>query len=491
MEKFEIYEDIKNRTNGDIYIGVVGPVRVGKSTFITQFMQKLVLPNITEKNAKERTIDELPQSADGKTIMTTQPHFVPNEAVKIKVANAEMKVRMIDCVGYLAQGVMGHIEDNKPRLVKTPWSDEELPFEEAAELGTSKVIKEHSTIGLVVTTDGSVTDLPRSSYIEAEERVVQEMKACGKPFVIILNCKNPNNNECKKLATALWTKYDVPIIPLNALELKDDDVDKIVESILMEFPVKSIKIQMPAWMRALDFNSEIISEVASEMKKVSQNMLKLSDANKNQIAFSESNCFDPITVSTIDAGDGVIKFNVIPKDGLFYRVLSEECGYEIKDDFELVNYIKELAIAKVEYDKIKGALEEVRQSGYGIVEPRKEDLELGEPEIIKQGNRFGVKIKASAPSLHIMRVDVETEVTPLVGTEDQSQDLAKNLVDQFENDPQSIWDTNILGKSLFNLVGDNINSKIVMMPIEAQRKMRKTLSRIVNEGKGGVLCILL
>ena len=491
MEKFEIYEDIKNRTNGDIYIGVVGPVSVGKSTFITQFMQKLVLPNITEKNAKERTIDELPQSADGKTIMTTQPHFVPNEAVKIKVANAEMKVRMIDCVGYLAQGVMGHIEDNKPRLVKTPWSDEELPFEEAAELGTSKVIKEHSTIGLVVTTDGSVTDLPRSSYIEAEERVVQEMKACGKPFVIILNCKNPNNNECKKLATALWTKYDVPIIPLNALELKDDDVDKIVESILMEFPVKSIKIQMPAWMRALDFNSEIISEVASEMKKVSQNMLKLSDANKNQIAFSESNCFDPITVSTIDAGDGVIKFNVIPKDGLFYRVLSEECGYEIKDDFELVNYIKELAIAKVEYDKIKGALEEVRQSGYGIVEPRKEDLELGEPEIIKQGNRFGVKIKASAPSLHIMRVDVETEVTPLVGTEDQSQDLAKNLVDQFENDPQSIWDTNILGKSLFNLVGDNINSKIVMMPIEAQRKMRKTLSRIVNEGKGGVLCILL
>ena len=491
MEKFEIYEDIKNRTNGDIYIGVVGPVRVGKSTFITQFMQKLVLPNITEKNAKERTIDELPQSADGKTIMTTQPHFVPNEAVKIKVANAEMKVRMIDCVGYLAQGVMGHIEDNKPTLVKTPWSDEELPFEEAAELGTSKVIKEHSTIGLVVTTDGSVTDLPRSSYIEAEERVVQEMKACGKPFVIILNCKNPNNNECKKLATALWTKYDVPIIPLNALELKDDDVDKIVESILMEFPVKSIKIQMPAWMRALDFNSEIISEVASEMKKVSQNMLKLSDANKNQIAFSESNCFDPITVSTIDAGDGVIKFNVIPKDGLFYRVLSEECGYEIKDDFELVNYIKELAIAKVEYDKIKGALEEVRQSGYGIVEPRKEDLELGEPEIIKQGNRFGVKIKASAPSLHIMRVDVETEVTPLVGTEDQSQDLAKNLVDQFENDPQSIWDTNILGKSLFNLVGDNINSKIVMMPIEAQRKMRKTLSRIVNEGKGGVLCILL
>lgn len=491
MEKFEIYDDIKSRTNGDIYIGVVGPVRVGKSTFITNFMQKLVLPNITEKNAKERTIDELPQSADGKTIMTTQPHFVPNEAVRIKVANAEMKVRMIDCVGYLAQGVMGHVEDDKPRLVKTPWSEEELPFEEAAELGTSKVIKEHSTIGIVVTTDGSVTDIPRSNYIEAEERVVNEMKECGKPFVLVLNCKNPNSNENKKLTASLNAKYEVPIIALNALELKDEDIDKVFESILMEFPVKSIQIQMPKWMRALDFNSDIITEVAQEMKKMGSNMLKLSDANKNQIAFAESNCFDPITVSTIDAGDGIIKFNVIPKEGLFYQVLSKECGYEIKDDFELVGYIKELAVAKLEYDKIKGALEEVKQTGYGIVEPRREDLELGEPEIIKQGNRFGVKIKASAPSLHIMRVDVETEVTPLVGTEDQSQDLAKNLVEQFENDPEAIWDTNILGKSLFSLVGDNINSKIVMMPVEAQRKMRKTLARIVNEGKGGVLCILL
>lgn len=491
MEKFEIYDDIKSRTNGDIYIGVVGPVRVGKSTFITNFMQKLVLPNITEKNAKERTIDELPQSADGKTIMTTQPHFVPNEAVRIKVANAEMKVRMIDCVGYLAQGVMGHVEDDKPRLVKTPWSEEELPFEEAAELGTSKVIKEHSTIGIVVTTDGSVTDIPRSNYIEAEERVVNEMKECGKPFVLVLNCKNPNSNENKKLTASLNAKYEVPVIALNALELKDEDIDKVFESILMEFPVKSIQIQMPKWMRALDFNSDIITEVAQEMKKMGSNMLKLSDANKNQIAFAESNCFDPITVSTIDAGDGIIKFNVIPKEGLFYQVLSKECGYEIKDDFELVGYIKELAVAKLEYDKIKGALEEVKQTGYGIVEPRREDLELGEPEIIKQGNRFGVKIKASAPSLHIMRVDVETEVTPLVGTEDQSQDLAKNLVEQFENDPEAIWDTNILGKSLFSLVGDNINSKIVMMPVEAQRKMRKTLARIVNEGKGGVLCILL
>lgn len=491
MEKYEIYEDIKTRTNGDIYIGVVGPVRVGKSTFITEFMKKLVVPNIEEKNNKKRTVDELPQSADGKTIMTTQPHFVPNEAVKIKVANVEMKVRMIDCVGYVVSGVMGHIEDDKPRLVKTPWSEEELPFEEAAELGTDKVINEHSTIGVVVTTDGSVTDIPRNSYVEAEERVIAQMKASGKPFVVVLNCKNPNSNEAKKLTTALGQKYDVPVVAMNALEMKEEDVDKVIEGVLMEFPVTSVKVTMPEWLRALDFESEIISEIASEMKKLSANLNKLSDADKNQIAFAESASFEPITVSKIEAGNGTVTFSVIPKDGLFYQVLSKECGYEIVDDFQLVSYIKELAVAKVEYDKFKGALEEVKQTGYGIVEPRREDMELGEPEIIKQGNRYGVKIKASAPSLHIMRVDVETEVTPIVGNEDQSQDLAKNLVEQFETDPQSIWDTNILGKSLYSLVGDSINSKIVLMPVEAQRKMRKTLSRIVNEGKGGVLCILL
>ncbi len=491
MEKYEIYEDIKTRTNGDIYIGVVGPVRVGKSTFITEFMKKLVVPNIEEKNSKKRTIDELPQSADGKTIMTTQPHFVPNEAVKIKVANAEMKVRMIDCVGYVVGGVMGHTEGDKPRLVKTPWSEEELPFEEAAELGTDKVINEHSTIGVVVTTDGSVTDIARNNYVEAEERVIAQMKSSGKPFVIVLNCKNPNSSDSKKLATALETKYEVPVVAMNAQEMKDEDVDKVVESILMEFPVTSIKVSMPEWLRALEFDSEIISEIASEMKRLSANLNKLSDAGKNQIAFAESASFEPITVSTIEAGNGTVKFNIIPKDGLFYQVLSKECGYEIVDDFQLVSYIKELAIAKLEYDKIKGALEEVKQTGYGIVEPRREDMELGEPEIIKQGNRYGVKIKATAPSLHIMRVDVAAEVTPIVGNEDQSQDLAKNLVEQFDSDPQSIWDTNILGKSLYSLVGDSINSKIVLMPVEAQRKMRKTLSRIVNEGKGGVLCILL
>ena len=491
MEKYEIYDDIKTRTNGDIYIGVVGPVRVGKSTFITQFMKKLVVPNITEKNAKDRTVDELPQSADGKTIMTTQPHFVPNEAVKIKVANADMRVRMIDCVGYLVSGVMGHIEDDKPRLVKTPWSEEEMPFEEAAELGTKKVMDEHSTVGLVVTTDGSVTEIPRANYIEAEERVIVEMKSTQKPFVIVLNSKNPGSPETKKLAASLNEKYDVPVVPLNAQDLKDGDVDKIFEKLLGEFPVRAIRVKMPKWLRALSFDNEIITEIANEVRGIGSKVTKLSQMDKNQLAFTESEAFDPITFSNIELGEGVVKFSVIPKEDLFYKVLSRECGYEIADDYELVNYMKELAVAKLEYDKFKNALEEVKQTGYGIVEPRKEDFELGEPEIIKQGTRFGVKIKANAPSLHIMRVDVETEVTPLVGTEDQSQDLAKNLMEQFESDPETIWDTNILGRSLYSLIGDNINSKIVTMPVEAQRKMRKTLGRIVNEGKGGVICILL
>ena len=491
MEKFEIYDDIKTRTGGDIYIGVVGPVRVGKSTFITQFMKKLVIPNIEEKNAKERTIDELPQSADGKTIMTTQPHFVPNEAVKIKVANAEMKVRMIDCVGYLVGGVLGHTEDDKPRLVKTPWSDDELPFEEAAEFGTKKVIDEHSTIAIMVTTDGSVTDINRTNYVEAEERVVKELKASKKPFVIVLNSANPGSNETKKLATALGAKYEAPVIPVNAKDLKDENVDKIVESLLMEFPIRSIKVKLPDWLRALSFATDIITEIVSEVKNLGTQLKKLSDAGKDVLAFTESENFEPITVSSVQTGEGVVKFNVVPKDGLFYKVLSRECGYDITDDFCLINYIKELAVAKQEYDKVKAALEEVKETGYGIVEPRKEDFVLGEPEIIKQGGRFGVKIKASAPSLHIMRVDVDTEVTPLVGTEDQGNEFVKNLQEQFEQNPESIWDTNILGRSLYSLIGDNVSSKIVTMPIEAQRKMRKTLGRIVNEGKGGVICILL
>lgn len=492
MEKYQIYEDIKTRTNGDIYVGVVGPVRVGKSTFISEFMQKLVIPNIENKNVRDRAVDELPQSADGKTVMTTQPKFVPNEAVKISVADKiNLKVRMIDCVGYLVSGAMGATENDKPRLVKTPWSEEEMPFEQAAEIGTKKVIEEHSTIGVVVTTDGSVTDIPRANYISAEERVVSEMKACGKPFVIVLNCKNPASADSKKLAQNLSEKYQAQVVAMNVAEMKEQDVDKIFEKVLLEFPIKSIKVGMPKWIQALSFSNPIITEIVGEVKKFAQNVKKIGDANKESVVFTESESFDPITFSNVEMGEGIIKFNVIPKETLFYRVLSDECGFAINDDYELVSYIKNLAIAKVEYDKLKDALEQVEQTGYGIVVPGKEEYTLQQPEVVKQGNKYGVKIKASAPSLHIVKVDVETEVTPLVGTESQSQDLVDYLSERFETDPEGIWDTNLLGKSLYSLIDDNISSKIVMMPADAQRKMKKALGRIINEGKGGVLCILL
>lgn len=492
MEKYQIYEDIKTRTNGDIYVGVVGPVRVGKSTFISEFMKKLVIPKIENNNVKQRAIDELPQSADGKTVMTTQPKFVPNEAVKISVADKiNLKVRMIDCVGYLISGAMGTTENNKPRLVKTPWSDEEMPFEKAAEFGTKKVIEDHSTIGIVLTTDGSVTDIDRANYISAEERVVAEMKECGKPFVIVLNCKNPNSNDSKKLAQNLSEKYQAQVVAMNVADMKEADVDKIFEKVLMEFPVRSVKVNMPKWLQALSFSNPIITEIVQEIKKFGSGIRKVGDAKKDTVVFTESESFDPITFSNIEMGDGVIKFNVIPKENLFYKVLSDECGFAINDDYELVSYIKNLAIAKIEYDKLKNALEEVEETGYGIVVPSKDEYVLQQPEVVKQGNKFGVKIKATAPSLHIIKVDVETEVTPLVGSETQSQDLVDYLSQRFESDPEGIWETNLLGKSLYSLIDDNISSKIVMMPADAQRKMKKTLGRIINEGKGGVLCILL
>lgn len=492
MEKYQIYEDIQSRTNGDIYVGVVGPVRVGKSTFISEFMKKLVIPNIENKNVRDRAVDELPQSADGKTVMTTQPRFIPNEAVKISIANkVNLKVRMIDCVGYLVSGAMGTKENDKPRLVKTPWADEEMPFEQAAEFGTKKVIEEHSTIGIVVTTDGSVTDLERMDYLDAEEKVIAEMKASQKPFVIVLNCKNPNNVESKKLAQNLSEKYQAQVVAMNVLEMKDSDVDKVFEKVLLEFPIKSVKVKMPKWLQALSFANPIISEIIKEIKSFASDVKKIGDAKKDVVVFTESECFDPITFSNIEMGDGVIQFNVVPKENLFYKVLSNECGFAINDDYELVSYIKNLAVAKVEYDKLKNALEEVEQTGYGIVVPSQDEYVLQQPEVVKQGSRYGVKIKATAPSLHIIKVDVETEVTPLVGTEQQSLDLVEYLNEKFESDPAGIWDTNLLGKSLYSLIGDNIGAKIVMMPADAQRKMKKTLKRIINEGKGGVLCILL
>ena len=366
-----------------------------------------------------------------------------------------------------------------------------MPFEKAAELGTKKVIDEHSTIGIVLTTDGSITDIPRSSYVKAEERVVSELAAQNKPFVVVLNTKLPKSDDAKKLAKSLETKYGVPVMPMDVLKLNQNNIDEIFEKILLEFPIKSLKIKMPKWMQALSFNHPIISNVVEEVKKFGENANKIGQIDKTNVAFLESDDFEPVVVSSIKMGEGKVYFEVTPKPGLFYRVLSEQCDTEITDDLHLISYVKQLAHAKAEYDKIKLALADVKEKGYGVVMPNVEDMTLEDPEIVKQGNKFGVKLKASAPSLHIMSVDIETEVNPIVGSQAQSEEMVKYMMSEFEQNPKAIWETNMFGKSLSSLVKEGIDSKITLMPVEAQRKMRKTLGRIINEGKGGIIRILL
>lgn len=492
MKPYNIYEDIAKRTNGDIYLGVVGPVRCGKSTFISKFINTLVLPNIQDKYDKERAIDELPQSADGRTVMTTQPKFIPNEAVKINVQdNISLNVRLVDCVGYMIKGAMGQSEGSKPRLVKTPWSETALPFEQAAEIGTKKVISDHSTIAIAMTTDGSFSEIDRQNYIEAEEKVISELKQSNKPFVVILNTSKPQEDSTQSLVQTLKAKYNAPVLALNVLELDQQMVDQIFANILNEFPLVSLQVKMPKWMEALSFDDEIIQEVVKEAKTLVDSANKVGQIDTTKIAFSESSMFEPLSINNIRMGEGIADMNIVPKPDLFYQVLSSQCGYEIKNDYHLISYLKQLAYAKCEYDKIKDALIQVEQNGYGVVSPRMDEIKLEEPEIVKQGSRYGVKLKASAPSLHLMKVDIQTEISPVVGTEQQSQDIVKYLLKEFENNPQSIWQTNMFGKSLHSLVSEGLNTKLVQMPIEAQNKMRKTLGRIVNEGKGGIICILL
>ncbi len=493
MESFDIYRDISERSGGDIYIGVVGPVRSGKSTFITNFMEKLVLPHIDDKYEKERMMDELPQSANGKSIMTTQPKFVPNEAVKLKLAeNVEANVRLVDCVGYLIDGATGHMDGEKPRMVKTPWSDDEISFIDAADIGTRKVINDHSTIGIVMTSDGSIsTDLPRNAYVQAEERAVNELKALGKPFIVIVNSTVPASQETEKLAQSLSEKYCNAVMAVNVASMSESDILGIFEKVLMEFPLADIDVKCAKWMRALPYNNKIISLLCETVAQKTADMRKMSDYEKLNIDFEDNEYFECIKTELVEPGRGRVTFNVTPKENLFFTALSQECGVEITDDFELMSSLKDLVSAKKEYDKISTALEEVRLNGYGVVTPSMDEMTLEEPQIVKQGSRFGVKLKASAPSLHIMQVDIQTEVSPIVGTEQQSEEMVKYLLSEFENDPKGIWETNMFGKSLHMLVNEGLNNKLTSMPDDTQKKMRKTLSRIVNEGKGGVICILL
>lgn len=492
MEKYDIYKDISSRTDGDVYIGVVGPVRTGKSTFITKFMEKFVIPNISNKLQKQIATDEMPQSADGKTIMTTQPKFVPANGVKVQFKNkVSANVKLVDCVGYFVDGAVGHEEDEKPRLVKTPWSEKEIPFEKAAEIGTKKVIEEYSTIGVVVTTDGSFSDIDRASYESAENRVISELKSINKPFVIVLNCKNPKADSALKLSAQLEEKHGVAVCTINALELTAEDITCIMEKVLLEFPMYGFNVSIPKWMQALPAEDKVISEMVEKLKNGSFDITKMRDYDVFDQVFADSENFKGVTVKELNLGSGITDYELEVKDDLFYKVLSKECEEEISDEYSLMSYIKGFSKEKKRYQKIKDALNQADEDGYGVVLPTVDEMNLEEPVLVKQGGRYGVKLKASAPSLHIMKVDVSTEVAPTVGTEKQGEDLVNYIMTKFEDNPQGIWETNMFGKSLHDLVNEGLAGKLTALPKDAQGKMRKTLTRMVNENRGGMICILL
>jgi len=492
VEKFNIYQQIAERTQGDIYIGIVGPVRTGKSTFIKRFMDLLVIPNIENTYQKERAIDELPQSASGRTIMTTEPKFIPNEAVEIVIdENVLLKVRMIDCVGYMVKGAMGHLENNTPRMVSTPWYDYQIPFEDAAEIGTKKVINDHSTIGVVITTDGSIADIAREDYVDSEKRVISELKAINKPFVVIINSTKPRDAETLKLREELEQKYEVTVLAMDCLQMRIDDIDSIMEKILHEFPISEIGINIPKWVEALDDSHWLKGDMIDSIRDTFKSAFRIREIKGVIPLFANYDFIKRASIDKVSLGEGTILVDITTTDGLLYKILSEESGMEIEGEHRLISLIKDLARVKKEYDRVEYALHEVRVKGYGMVSPQMDELTLEEPEIIKQGNRYGVKLRASAPSIHMIRADIETEIAPMVGTEKQSEELVTYLLREFENDTAKLWESNIFGKSLHELVQEGLQNKLFKMPEDAQLKLQETLQKIINEGSGGLICIIL
>lgn len=492
MNNSNLYQDISNRTDGDIYVGIVGPVRTGKSTFIKNFMNLLVLPNINNEYKKERAKDELPQSAGGRTIMTTEPKFVPNEAVEITLENnIKFKTRLVDCVGYLVDNAIGYLENEMPRMVKTPWSNEEIPFETAAEIGTKKVIEEHSTIGILVTSDGSITDIPREDYIKAEEKVVSELKSLNKPFIIVLNSNDPQSEYTQELSAKLTKKYNTYVLPINCENLTITDINTIFSKMLYEFPVQKILIKLPKWIDSIPFTHPIKNQIFNDIKSAFSDIIALKDINDCVNKIKKTDVINNTIIKNIELGTGDIIIEININDELFYQVLSDITGVIINNEGDLFKIITEFSRDKKKFDKISNALEEVNATGYGIVTPSIDDLVLDEPEMVKQGSRFGVKLKATAPSIHMIKTNVTTEISPVVGSEKQSEELVNYLLSSFEDDPKKIWESNIFGRSLHELVNEGLQTKLSKMPEDAQFKLQETLERIVNEGSGGLICIIL
>ncbi|MBQ8110815.1 MAG: stage IV sporulation protein A [Clostridia bacterium] len=492
MDQNTLYRDIAGRCDGDIYLGVVGPVRTGKSTFIKRFMELLVLPNIADADARDRAVDELPQSGAGRTIMTTQPRFVPDEAVQVRLRDAATaRVRLVDCVGYLIPGVLGLNEGEAARMVRTPWYDHDIPFEEAAEVGTRRVIQEHATLGAVVTTDGSIVDMPRSAYEAAEERVVKELKALGKPFIILLNVKNPGAPETLRLRDSLLTQYGVPVHAVNAQSMSLEDLNGILSSLLFEFPIREVRIQTPAWLTSLADDHWLSKSVMDSVARAAADMRRVRDHEALRRALDENEYTEDALPVRLNLNDGTLEYRLNLKDGLFYRVLGEACGQQIEGEAHLFDLMKKLVAAKRAYDRVADALADVEQRGYGMVSPTMDELALQPPEVVKQGAHYGVRLRASAPSLHLIRADVTTEVNPFVGSQGQSEELAKSLRAQLEGGGEHIWETEIFGQTLGGLVRDGMNGKLQRMPGEVHGKLREAMEKIINEGSGGMICIML
>ena len=492
MASTGIYSDIATRTKGDIYIGVVGPVRTGKSTFIKQFMDTLVIPNITDASKKDRAVDELPQSASGRTIMTTEPKFIPEDAVEVSLPdNACFKVRMIDCVGYIVPSSLGYFEGETPRMVKTPWFEKEIPFNMAAEIGTQKVISEHSTIGLVITTDGSVTDIPRNEYEEAEERVINELKAIDKPFLVLLNSAYPDAPQTADLVSSLSDKYGVAVKAVNCKELTNDAIKDIISEILFEFPVKEVRVNLPGWVMNLESEHWLRKGICESIRELSLKLKKVRDITDFSTEISRCENISRADIKEIDLSSGSAQLDASVVNDIFYKILSENTGLDISNEEQLMQNIKEMALMKKQYLRLKDAIDEVEATGYGIVMPTIDELSLEEPEIMRQGGRYGVRLKASAPSIHMMKANINTEVAPIVGSESQSEELVMYLLKEFEENPSKIWESNIFGKSLHELVNEGLHNKLYRMPGNARMKLQETLEKVINEGCSGLICIIL